>query len=182
MRVAAELEAADGALALDLFKSNPADVIFSDWNMPNMDGLTLLKEIRQINASVPVINGLTDRSHPCQIMADVMTYEEHRGPIRGRKVVWCGDGNNVAVSWMHAAARFGFSLRLARRHCRLFSCAAARGQEHNGNHKDAYQGPTLFGHFHIPPKYYFRLSVRIQCHSQYLCPQGFRIYIVQILA
>lgn len=59
-------------------------------------------------ASVPVINGLTDRSHPCQIMADVLTYEEHRGPIRGRKVVWVGDGNNVCASFLHAAGRFGF--------------------------------------------------------------------------
>ena len=64
-------------------------------------------------ASVPVINGLTDDSHPCQLMADVMTYEEHRGPIKGRKVVWCGDGNNMAVSYVHAAQRFGFSLVLA---------------------------------------------------------------------
>jgi len=60
------------------------------------------------HASVPVINGLTDRSHPCQIMADVMTYEEHRGPIAGRRVVWAGDGNNVATSFIHAAGRFGF--------------------------------------------------------------------------
>ena len=59
-------------------------------------------------ASVPVINGLTDRTHPCQIMADVMTYEEHRGPISGIKATWCGDGNNVCASVMHAAAQFGF--------------------------------------------------------------------------
>jgi ornithine carbamoyltransferase len=64
-------------------------------------------------ATVPVINGLTDFSHPCQIMADVMTFEEHRGPIAGKTVAWSGDGNNVAVSWIHAAVRFGFSLRLA---------------------------------------------------------------------
>jgi ornithine carbamoyltransferase len=63
-------------------------------------------------ATVPVINGLTDRTHPCQIMADVMTFEEHRGPIRGRTVAWVGDGNNVAASWVHAAAQFEFSLRL----------------------------------------------------------------------
>lgn len=63
-------------------------------------------------ASVPVINGLTDRSHPCQIMADVMTFEEHRGPIRGRTVAWVGDGNNVAASWIQAAAQFDFSMRL----------------------------------------------------------------------
>ncbi len=61
-------------------------------------------------ASVPVINGLTNRSHPCQIMADVMTFEEHRGPIAGRKVVWCGDGNNVCSSFLHAAGQFGFDL------------------------------------------------------------------------
>lgn len=65
------------------------------------------------NATVPVINGLTDDSHPCQLMADVMTFEEHLGPIAGRTVVWCGDGNNVAASWIQAAVRFGFSLRLA---------------------------------------------------------------------
>ncbi len=63
--------------------------------------------------SVPVINGLTDETHPCQIMADVMTFEEHRGPIAGRTVAWSGDGNNVAASWIHAATRFGFTLRLA---------------------------------------------------------------------
>jgi len=64
-------------------------------------------------ATVPVINGLTDDSHPCQLMADVMTYEEHRGSIAGKKVTWCGDGNNMAVSFIHAAERFGFSLTLA---------------------------------------------------------------------
>ncbi|MEM9551775.1 MAG: ornithine carbamoyltransferase [Pseudomonadota bacterium] len=61
-------------------------------------------------ASVPVINGLTDRTHPCQIMADVMTFEEHRGPIAGKKVVWTGDGNNVCSSFLHAAGQFGFDL------------------------------------------------------------------------
>ena len=60
------------------------------------------------HATVPVINGLTNRSHPCQIMADMMTYEEHRGPIAGRKVVWAGDGNNVCASYLHAAGQFGF--------------------------------------------------------------------------
>ncbi|MGR3796260.1 ornithine carbamoyltransferase [Vannielia sp. SX4] len=62
------------------------------------------------HASVPVINGLTDRTHPCQIMADLMTYEEHRGPIKGKKVVWAGDGNNVCASFLHAAGKFGFDL------------------------------------------------------------------------
>jgi ornithine carbamoyltransferase len=61
-------------------------------------------------ASVPVINGLTDRSHPCQIMADVMTYEERYGSIKGKKVVWMGDGNNVCTSFLHAAGQFGFDL------------------------------------------------------------------------
>jgi ornithine carbamoyltransferase len=65
------------------------------------------------HASVPVINGLTDKSHPCQLMADVLTFEEHRGPIAGATVAWSGDGNNVAQSWIHAAVRFGFQLRLA---------------------------------------------------------------------
>ena len=64
-------------------------------------------------AGVPVINGLTDRSHPCQLMADVMTFEEHRGDIGGRRIAWCGDGNNMARTWIEAASRFGFSLRLA---------------------------------------------------------------------
>ncbi|RYH02256.1 ornithine carbamoyltransferase [Salipiger sp. IMCC34102] len=62
------------------------------------------------HASVPVINGLTNRTHPCQIMADVMTFEEHRGPIKGRKVVWSGDGNNVFASFAHAARQFDFDL------------------------------------------------------------------------
>ncbi len=65
------------------------------------------------HASVPVINGLTNRTHPCQVMADVMTFEEHRGPIAGRTIAWSGDGNNMAGSWIQAAARFDFRLRLA---------------------------------------------------------------------
>lgn len=64
-------------------------------------------------ATIPVINGLTEKSHPCQVMADIQTFEEHLGPIKGKTVAWIGDGNNVAVSWMHAAVRFGFKLRLA---------------------------------------------------------------------
>jgi len=63
--------------------------------------------------SVPVINGLTDDSHPCQIMADILTFEEHRGAIGGKTVVWVGDGNNVANSWIHAAAQFNCELKLA---------------------------------------------------------------------
>ncbi len=64
-------------------------------------------------ATVPVINGLTDMSHPCQLMADIMTIEEHRGPIAGKTVVWSGDGNNMATSWIQAAVRFDFKLKLA---------------------------------------------------------------------
>jgi ornithine carbamoyltransferase len=64
-------------------------------------------------ASVPVINGLTRKSHPCQVLADVMTFEEKKGPIRGRTVAWSGDANNVLASWMHAAERFDFDLRVA---------------------------------------------------------------------
>lgn len=65
------------------------------------------------NATVPVINGLTAASHPCQLMADVLTFEEHRGPIAGQVVAWCGDANNVARSWIEAAALFHFTLRIA---------------------------------------------------------------------
>jgi ornithine carbamoyltransferase len=65
------------------------------------------------NATIPVINGLTKKTHPCQIMADVMTFEEHKGPIRGKKVAWLGDSNNVLSSWAHAAGRFGFDLAVA---------------------------------------------------------------------
>jgi ornithine carbamoyltransferase len=64
-------------------------------------------------ATVPVINGLTKLSHPCQVMADVMTFEEHRGAIKGRTVAWTGDANNVLASWMHAADRFDFRLQVA---------------------------------------------------------------------
>ncbi|UWQ95072.1 ornithine carbamoyltransferase [Rhodobacteraceae bacterium M385] len=70
-------------------------------------GEDILHEMAE-HATVPVINGLTDNSHPCQIMADVMTFEEHRGPIKGKRVAWMGDGNNVAQSFLHAAASFGF--------------------------------------------------------------------------
>jgi ornithine carbamoyltransferase len=64
-------------------------------------------------ATVPVINGLTDKTHPCQLMADVMTFEEHRGDIQGKAIAWSGDGNNMATSWIHAAVQFDFELRVA---------------------------------------------------------------------
>src|SRR5690625_1065715 len=59
-------------------------------------------------ADIPVINALTDDTHPCQIMADIMTYEEHRGPIAGKTFAWMGDGNNVTHSLLEAAALFDF--------------------------------------------------------------------------
>jgi ornithine carbamoyltransferase len=64
-------------------------------------------------ATVPVINALTDDSHPCQVMADVMTIEERRGSIAGKRIAWTGDGNNMAQTLIEAAGRFGFALRLA---------------------------------------------------------------------
>ena len=65
------------------------------------------------HATIPVINGLTDHSHPCQIMADILTFEEWLGPIKGRSIAWIGDGNNVCESWIHAAVRFDFALKIA---------------------------------------------------------------------
>jgi ornithine carbamoyltransferase len=65
------------------------------------------------NSSVPVINGMTKLTHPCQVLADVMTFEEKKGPIAGRTVAWTGDSNNVQASWVHAAAKLGFTLRIA---------------------------------------------------------------------
>jgi len=65
------------------------------------------------HATVPVINGLTKQSHPCQVMADVLTFEEHRGPIKGRTMAWTGDSNNVLTSWIHAAQRFSFAMHVA---------------------------------------------------------------------
>ncbi|WP_419903966.1 ornithine carbamoyltransferase [Kiloniella sp.] len=85
---------------------------FVDAIMIRTSSEEILHELAEY-ATVPVINGLTDESHPCQLMADVMTYEEHRGSIAGKTVTWCGDGNNVATSWIHAATRFDFELKLA---------------------------------------------------------------------
>jgi ornithine carbamoyltransferase len=65
------------------------------------------------HATVPVINGLTDDTHPCQLMADIMTFEEHRGPVAGKTIAWTGDGNNVLHSWLEASARFAFTMRVA---------------------------------------------------------------------
>ncbi|ASY67597.1 ornithine carbamoyltransferase [Sinorhizobium fredii] len=64
-------------------------------------------------ATVPVINGLTDDTHPCQIMADIMTFEEHRGPVEGKTIAWTGDGNNVLHSLIEGSARFGYRMNMA---------------------------------------------------------------------
>jgi len=96
---------------------SPADTArvlsrYVDAIMLRTDSTSKLHELAQY-ATVPVINGLTDTSHPCQLMADILTFEEHRGPIAGQVIAWCGDGNNVARSWIEAAVRFNFTLRLA---------------------------------------------------------------------
>ena len=85
---------------------------YVDAVMYRTDNPAKLHEMAE-NATIPVINGLTAESHPCQLMADVMTFEEHKGPIAGQVVAWVGDGNNVARSWIESAVRFGFTLRLA---------------------------------------------------------------------
>jgi ornithine carbamoyltransferase len=72
----------------------------------------MVKELAA-NASIPVINGLTRYSHPCQVVADVMTFEEKKGPVAGKTIAWLGDGNNVLTSWVHAATRLGFRLKVA---------------------------------------------------------------------
>ena len=106
---AADMQSSRGESAADTARvlSRYVDAI-----MLRTDQTSKLHELAK-NATVPVINGLTDTSHPCQLMADVLTFEEHRGPIAGQVVAWCGDGNNVARSWIEAAVRFGFTLRLA---------------------------------------------------------------------
>lgn len=87
--------------------SRYVDVIMIRTNQPGK-----LDELAR-HATVPVINGLTDTSHPCQLMGDLMTLQEKKGPLAGKVVAWSGDGNNVAASWVHAAVRFGFTLRIA---------------------------------------------------------------------
>ena len=85
---------------------------YVDAIMIRTDAHSKLLELAR-HATVPVINGLTDSSHPCQIMADVLTFEEHKGPIRGKRLAWSGDGNNVVTSFIHAAVRFDFELAIA---------------------------------------------------------------------
>jgi ornithine carbamoyltransferase len=84
---------------------------YADAIMIRTDDAQKLQDLADY-ASIPVINGLTDDSHPCQIMADIMTYEEHRGSLAGKTVAWVGDGNNVTTSWIHAAVQFGFTLKI----------------------------------------------------------------------
>jgi len=85
---------------------------YVDAIMLRTDNVARLQEMAE-HATVPVINGLTNMSHPCQLMADVLTFEEHRGPIANQVIAWVGDGNNVACSWIEAAVQFGFTLRIA---------------------------------------------------------------------
>lgn len=85
---------------------------FLDVLVVRIDDPAQLREL-VAHSTIPIVNGLTSASHPVQILADILTFEEHRGPITGRTVAWCGDGNNVAASWIEAAVRFGFTLRLA---------------------------------------------------------------------
>ncbi len=85
---------------------------YVDAIMLRTDSAAKLMELAEY-ATVPVINGLTNRSHPCQLMADILTFEEHQGPIAGQTIAWVGDGNNVACTWIEAAVRFGFTLRIA---------------------------------------------------------------------
>ncbi len=108
------LTAADSQLSHGETTADTARVLsrYVDVIVIRTDSQAKLEELAQ-HATVPVINGLTDRSHPCQVMADVMTLEEAKGPAKGKIVAWSGDGNNVLTSWIHAAARFGFELRIA---------------------------------------------------------------------
>ncbi|HZB92767.1 MAG TPA: ornithine carbamoyltransferase [Stellaceae bacterium] len=108
------LSASDSQLSRGETAADTARVLsrYVDAIMIRTTQVAKLEELAQ-HATVPVINGLTDASHPCQLMADVMTLEEHKGPLGRAVVAWSGDGNNVAVSWMQAAVRFDFELRLA---------------------------------------------------------------------
>jgi ornithine carbamoyltransferase len=85
---------------------------YADAIMVRTDDHTTMLDMAEAS-TVPLINGLTDRTHPCQVMADVLTFEEARGLVGGKHFAWVGAGNNMAHSWIHAAVRFGFTLRLA---------------------------------------------------------------------
>lgn len=84
----------------------------TDGVMIRTDSHSLVKTFSE-HSSVPVINGLTDDFHPCQLLADLQTWQELRGSIKGAKVAWIGDGNNVCHSWMNAARIFDFTLHIA---------------------------------------------------------------------
>ena len=94
--------------------SDTAQVLsgFTDGVMLRANSHETLLEMAQ-HATIPVINALTDFSHPCQVMADILTFEEKLGDIKGKKIAWSGDGNNVAVSWIHAAVLFECELAIA---------------------------------------------------------------------
>jgi len=94
--------------------SDTAKVISSmvDCVMIRISSHSNIQEFAQ-NSSVPVINALSDESHPCQLLTDMMTYEENIGSIQGKKIAWIGDGNNMCHSYMQAAKIFGFKLHIA---------------------------------------------------------------------
>jgi ornithine carbamoyltransferase len=106
---AADLQLGRGETIADTARvlSRMADIIMLRTHEPEK-----LAELAS-EATVPVINGLTDASHPCQIMADLLTLLEHKGTVTGRKVAWVGDGNNVLTSWIHAAGKLDFELSIA---------------------------------------------------------------------
>ncbi|MDQ7004883.1 MAG: ornithine carbamoyltransferase [Ghiorsea sp.] len=102
------------------------------------------------HSSVPVINALTDLTHPCQILADVMTFTEHRGDIQGKTVAWIGDGNNMAHSWMNGAATFGYTLNIASPQGYTVDASVLAQAQANGVHihicnspQEAVQGADL---------------------------------------
>ena len=113
---------------------------YADIIMLRTDKHKRLNELAS-NASVPVINGLTDNTHPCQIMADILTFQEHRGNIKNKTVAWVGDGNNVATSWLHASTKFGFKLRIATPKNLEIDEAIILEAKNNGGEIDVFNDP-----------------------------------------
>ena len=113
---------------------------YADIIMLRTDKHKRLNELA-VNASVPVINGLTDNTHPCQIMADILTFQEHRGSIENKSVAWVGDGNNVATSWLHASTKFGFKLRIATPKSLEIEKAIILEAKNNGGQIDVFNDP-----------------------------------------
>ena len=113
---------------------------YADIIMLRTDKHKRLNELA-VNASVPVINGLTDNTHPCQIMADILTFQEHRGNIENKTVAWVGDGNNVATSWLHASTKFGFKLRIATPKSLEIEKAIILEAKNNGGQIDVFNDP-----------------------------------------